>query len=120
MEKPTSKEAVRRSSALESHRETETCGAGMVRFRELLQDELARVEAILTKLESRKRVALDLTADDLWQLFEEEHRRLAKQLGRVDAALTNNEVGFIDPFAYCQYLRLRRRAFAATTSFNFK
>ena len=53
----------------------------------LLRDDLARIDAILERLRDRRRIAPDMSSDDLLELFREERERVVAQLQAVDAAL---------------------------------
>lgn len=55
--------------------------------RALLCDELARIDMIVGRLGDRRRIAPDLSADDLLDLLREERDHLFAQLRAVDEAL---------------------------------
>lgn len=74
---------------------TEYRSRDLLVLKETICKELARVNAILSRLQYRhqQQVAPDLSRNELLDIFHEEHERLIRQLQAIDASLLDAEGG---------------------------
>jgi hypothetical protein len=82
--------------------------------------ELIRIAAVIEKLRHRRRIAPDVSNEDLLEIFSEESERLFSQLRQLDALLMDGEDENGDPVSYSRVIELRRKAIASGTALDFR